>query len=142
MSRHVALQREGAIGTCQGLAGSRSSWLPTRGQVALRGVEVGLLGAILMGSFDATRFLLGDHRGQKLLLGALVLTAGVLGAHVLACMTLNRLVPPGDEARRTRRRVLSWLLEIALFPMFFLPFTIVLFMGPPVIRVIEALARP
>jgi hypothetical protein len=97
---------------------------------------------MLLGSFNGSSLLLRDHRGQKLLLGALVLTAGVLGAHVLACMALNRLAPPGDEARRTRRRVLTWLLEIALFPMFFLPLTIAMFMGPPVIRVMDALTRP
>jgi hypothetical protein len=123
------------------IAGPRTAWL-TPAQVALRGVQVGLLGGILLGSFDATSLLFRDRLGQRLLLGALVLTAGVLGAHVLACLALNRLVPPRDEARRTRRRVLSWLLEVALFPMAYLPLVLVLFIGPPVLRVIGALAQP
>jgi hypothetical protein len=136
-ARHQGVEGE----TCRGSAGARRTWL-TRGQVKLRGGQLGLLGAILLGSFDATGFLFRDPRGQKMLFGALVLTAGVLGAHLLACMALNRLVPPGDEARSTRRYVLSWLLEGALFPMFYLPLVLVLFVGPPVIRVMEALARP
>jgi hypothetical protein len=105
-------------------------------------VQLGLLAAILLGRFDATGLLVRDPSGRKMLLGALVMSAGVLGAHLLACMALNRLVPPGDEARRTRRLVLSWLLEGTLFPMFYLPVVLVIFVGPPVVRVIEALTRP
>jgi hypothetical protein len=52
------------------------------------------------------------------------------------------LESPGDEARRTRRRVLLWLLEGALFPMFYLPLVLVLFIGPPVMRLMQALAQP
>jgi hypothetical protein len=141
MNKHVASHQGVPGGIARGVAGSRILWL-TRGQLALRAVQLGLLGAILLGSSEATRLLLHDQRGQKLLLGALVLTAGVLGAHLLACIALNRMVPPGDETRRTRRRVLSWLLEGALLPMFYLPLVLVLFIGPPVIRVIGALAQP
>ena len=124
-----------------GHRGRRTAWL-TRGQLALRGVQLGLFGVILLGSHNATRLLFHDPRGQRLLIGALVLTAGVLGAHILACMALNRLVPAGDEARKTTRYVLSWLLEGAFFPMFYLPLVLVLFIGPPVLRVMEALAKP
>jgi hypothetical protein len=77
-----------------------------------------------------------------MLFGAFVLTARMLGAHILGCMALNHLAPPGDEARRTRRRVLTWLLEGALLPMFYLPLVFVLFICPPVIRVMGALAQP
>ncbi len=141
MNKYVTPHQGVVDGTCRSSAGAARAWL-TRGQITLRGVQLGLLGAILLGGSDATRFLIHDPRGQKLLFGALVLTAGVLGAHLLACMALNRLVPPGDEARRTRRRVLSWMLEGALFPLFYLPLVLVLFIGPPVIRVLGALARP
>ena len=141
MSTHVAPHQGVAGGAGRGSAGPRTAWL-TGGQVALRAVQLGLLGAILLGSSDAARLLFRDPRGQKLLLGALILTAGVLGAHLLACVALNRLVPPGDETRRTRRLVLSWLLEGALFPMFYLPLVLVLFLGPPVIRVMGALTQP
>jgi hypothetical protein len=141
MSKHVAPHQAVAGGAGRGVACSRTVWL-TRGQVALRVVQLGLLGAILLGSSEATRLLIRDHRGQKLLLGALILTAGVLGAHLLGCIVLNRLAPPGEAARRVRRRVLSWLLEAALLPMFYLPVVLALFIGPPVIRVMGALAQP
>src|SRR6516162_5339722 len=79
MSTHVAPHQGVAGGAGRGSAGPRTAWL-TGGQVALRAVQLGLLGAILLGSSDAARLLFRDPRGQKLLFGALVLTAGVLGA--------------------------------------------------------------
>jgi hypothetical protein len=130
-----------------GLAARRTAgaWL-TRGQMTLRAVQLGLLAALLLVmrlvNVEGTSLLVRDPRGQKLLIGALALTAGVLGAHLLACAALNRLAPPGDEARATRRRVLSWLLEGALFPLLYLPLVLVLFIGPPVLRILEALTRP
>lgn len=138
MSQQVALHGSAARGTS-------GVWL-TRGQITLRAAQLGLLAAFLLVmlrvNVEGTSLLFRDPRGQKLLAGALVLTAGVLGAHLLACVALNRLAPPGDEALRTRRRVLSWLVEGALFVLFYLPAVLVLLIGPPVLRVMEALARP
>ncbi len=141
MNQHQATHQGVAVGAPGGLAVSGTAWL-TPGQVALRSVQLALFAGILLGSRDAATFLARDHRGLNLLVAALVLTALVLGTHVLACMVLNRLVPPGDAARRTRRRVLSWALEVALFPMSYLPLLLVLFIGPPVLRVLGALTQP
>jgi len=141
MSTHVAPHQAMAAETAPSTTGTRTAWL-TSGQLTLRGVQLALLAGILLGSTDATSILVHDPRGQKMLFGAFVLTAGVLGANLLACMLLNRLVPPGDETRRARRYVLTWMLEGALVPMFYLPLVIVLLVGPPVIRVMEALTQP
>jgi hypothetical protein len=59
MSKYFASQTGVASETGRGIAGSRTPWL-TRGQTALWGVQLGLLGAILLGGFDATRFLFRD----------------------------------------------------------------------------------
>ena len=136
MSQHVAARQGMTVET-----GRTTTWL-THGQVIFRGVQLGLLGGILLGNLDTLSLLARDPRGRNMVVGALVFTAVVLGANLLSCVALNRLVPPGDETRRTRRLVLSWLLEGALFPMFYLPLVLVLFIGPPVLRVIEALTPP
>jgi hypothetical protein len=125
----------------RGNAGSSATWL-TSGQAALRGVQVGLLGGILLASYEAGSLVFRDSRGHRMLFGALVLATIVLGANLLACVVVNRLAPPGDEGRRLRRLVLSWLLEGALIPMYFLPPVLVLVIGPPVLRVLDALMQP
>ncbi len=96
---------------------------------------------LVLGSLDTFAFLERNAGGHNLLVGALVLTAGALAANLLACVGLNRLVPPEDAARRGRRLVLSWLLEGALIPMSYLPLVMVLLIGPPVLRVMDALTR-
>jgi hypothetical protein len=121
--------------------GRTTTWL-THGQVIFRGVQLGLLGGILLGNLDTLSLLARDPRGRNMVVGALVFTAVVLGANLLSCVALNRLVPPEDEKRRARRLALTWLLEGALFPLSYLPLVLVLFIGPPVLRVIEALTPP
>ncbi len=116
-------------------------WL-TQQQFVLRGLQLGILGGILLGNFSATSLLLHDPRGQRMMVGASVPMTVVLAVHLIGCAILNRLVPPDNPAYKGRRAVLSWMLEGALFPMFYLPIVIVLLVGPPVLRVMESLTQP
>lgn len=145
MSEHVNAQQRAAGETAGPLPRPRGAWL-TRGQITLRAVQFGLLGVILLVmllvNFEGTSLLFRDPLGRKMLLQAMTLLACGLALHLLACAALNQLAPPGDEALRARRRVLSWLLESAYFLIFYLPVVFVLVVGPAALTIMDALARP
>jgi hypothetical protein len=120
----------------------RGAWL-TRGQVVLRAVQLGVLGAVLALMLavnpEGTGLLFRTALGQKMLSAALALLACGLLIHLLLCAGLNRLAPPGDESRRGTRRVLSCLLEGAHLVVFYLPAVCVLLVGPAALSIIETM---
>jgi hypothetical protein len=135
MSGHAALNRQAAPGA-----------LLTRGQATVLAVQVGLLaallGVLLAVNYARTSLLFSDPLGQKMLTSAGVLLALGLVLQLLVCVILNHVAPVEDETLKTRRFVLSLLLEVAHLLLFYLPAVFVLLVGPSAIEILRSMTHP
>jgi cytosine/uracil/thiamine/allantoin permease len=106
-------------------------------------VVLGLLGVAFVGecvlNYDDASLLWRHPLGVRMVLPAVATVTFGIAVFLGSSLLINLLLPAANENRRLARRIVSGLLALAVFVLFFLPAFYVVLVGPSAIQILETI---